>query len=101
MTAGMLMRWLTAGTTSPGSSEMPEASGESMVGNDCKLRANPVSSESRQDEMSHMIVRMEVVRDSLFVGTAMKNLDTSLSSPKRTFAIGSGADAGESKIKHV
>lgn len=51
--------------------------------------------------MSHIIVRIDVVRDSRFVGTGMKNFDVSLSSLGRTFGDGSGAEAGESKMRQA
>lgn len=60
-----------------------------------------MNSESRQDVMSHIIVRIEVVRDSRFVGTGMKYLDVSLSSFGRIFGDGKGAEEGESKIRQV
>lgn len=60
-----------------------------------------MNSERRQDVMSHMIVRMEVVRDSRFVGTGIKYFDVSLSSFGRILGTGSGAADGESNIKHV
>lgn len=51
--------------------------------------------------MSHIIVRIDVVRDSRFVGTGMKNFDVSLSSFGRAFGDGSGAEAGESKMRQA
>jgi len=60
-----------------------------------------VNSERRQDVMSHIIVRMDVVRDSRFVGTGMKYFDVSLSSFGRIFGTGSGADDGESNMRQV
>lgn len=72
-----------------------------MVGSAWIDRAKPPSSERITVEMSHIIVRMDVIRDSCSGGTAMKTGRSSLAFLDCGEASGDGSMGGESNMRHT